>query len=168
MRGARARALRNWRGRRIIPADAGSTTLTTGKRCFPEDHPRGCGEHQIRSLNSMTSWGSSPRMRGAPSEELDDRAVVRIIPADAGSTVQKFPVRNLEPDHPRGCGEHGMGNGEERCDLGSSPRMRGAQRLPCDIMEPVGIIPADAGSTCTWPSYLPRLGDHPRGCGEHT
>ena len=51
--------------------------------------------------------------------------------------------------------------------MGSSPRMRGAQRILDDPIAVRGIIPADAGST-TNPGRPDRSpGDHPRGCGEH-
>ena len=51
---------------------------------------------------------------------------VRIIPADAGSTVTTFDASIMAEDHPRGCGEHMlMVIGVADCE-GSSPRMRGA------------------------------------------
>ena len=92
---------------------------------------------------------------------------LRIIPADAGSTISGLHVARANWDHPRGCGEH---HSHDRCQLvtgGSSPRMRGARWVPLGQMDPVGIIPADAGSTKA-PAGCPRQGeDHPRGCGEH-
>ena len=53
--------------RRIIPADAGSTRLTT--------------------LEAIVKQGSSPRMRGAHARDNSRHYVRRIIPADAGSTT---------------------------------------------------------------------------------
>ena len=51
--------------------------------------------------------------------------------------------------------------------MGSSPRMRGAQRRQgIPDMEP-GIIPADAGSTRVVGGCVCHCWDHPRGCGEH-
>ncbi len=48
---------------------------------------------------------------------------------------------------------------------GSSPRMRGAPRLPEVGLPLLGIIPADAGST-EWIVKVRYPGpDHPRGCG---
>ena len=45
--------------------------------------------------------------------------------------------------------------------------MRGALviQLLCILL--FGIIPADAGSTCSRPAGSRRPEDHPRGCGEH-
>ena len=70
-----------------------------------------------------------------------------IIPADAGSTSQA-PIRRLYyEDHPRGCGEHDPLPVAVTSKNGSSPRMRGALRIGRKISDPLGIIPADAGST---------------------
>ena len=49
----------------IIPADAGSTSDSAVQMCLPEDHPRGCGEHQKTQTKDVGCGGSSPRMRGA-------------------------------------------------------------------------------------------------------
>ena len=45
--------------------------------------------------------------------------------------------------------------------------MRGALVFPLILLEPVGIIPADAGSTNDGTLTDAQLQDHPRGCGEH-
>ena len=49
----------------IIPADAGSTVVEWGPVRDTEDHPRGCGEHDINIDHGVAPLGSSPRMRGA-------------------------------------------------------------------------------------------------------
>ena len=92
---------------------------------------------------------------------------VRIIPADAGSTVFLCFVRLRSEDHPRRCGEH---KSTPKCYTrsdGSSPRMRGA--LPPGTVQVLGqgIIPADAGSTFVLELRQRLAPDHPRGCGEH-
>ena len=70
MRGARLQKSQNIGGRRIIPADAGSTLPCRPCRTCIQDHPRRCGEH----CNSGFCWclpsGSSPQMRGAHLEIL--------------------------------------------------------------------------------------------------
>ena len=86
MRGALLADRLDPRPRGIIPADAGSTgNWAHGKRNI-RDHPRGCGEHIAALPNAGTVPGSSPRMRGAPIQNLSDSVDSRIIPADAGST----------------------------------------------------------------------------------
>ena len=111
--------------------------------------------------------GSSPRMRGAPSLAGLRHHVLRIIPADAGSTYEDGDGDLWIRDHPRGCREHRSLMGCEPPTQGSSPRMRGAphERLP--VEQHAGIIPSDAGSTVHSHTFQLSHRDHPRRCGEH-
>ena len=70
----------------IIPADAGSTEAQDNSGAEQTDHPRGCGEHMGPEYDQIIDLGSSPRMRGALSEEPGKPHRIGIIPADAGST----------------------------------------------------------------------------------
>ena len=72
---------------RIIPADAGSTHNQRSLLRFHGDHPRGCGEHLLEIHAKYVPLGSSPRMRGAHLLIVLPLIDVRIIPADAGSTL---------------------------------------------------------------------------------
>ena len=110
----------------IIPADAGSTDIQVNYSLDPEDHPRGCGEHELEHMFTITVTGSSPRMRGALSKNLEEIYPWRIIPADAGSTECTHLSYLTNEDHPRGCGEHRLYPGYCPLPVGSSPRMRGA------------------------------------------
>ena len=65
MRGARKRKLLVFGPAGIIPADAGSTPVTSVGTRWIGDHPRGCGEHCSHDISLSLFWGSSPRMRGA-------------------------------------------------------------------------------------------------------
>ena len=112
---------------RIIPADAGSTTTTTRGTATCADHPRGCGEHVPITYMANCEIGSSPRMRGALVSHYCCILLLRIIPADAGSTDTSNVTRSRR--------------------MGSSPRMRGARYRYHAMMRGNGIIPADAGST---------------------
>ena len=106
-------------------------------------------------------------MRGARCQDLYWAGPRRIIPADAGSTLIHDNHMPRHTDHPRGCGEHFSWRNRSSRSLGSSPRMRGAQREK-KMKEPVKrIIPADAGSTHQDPRDGSICEDHPRGCGEH-
>ena len=71
---------------RIIPADAGSTAAYYVLEWYIQDHPRGCGEHEVCLISVPVGLGSSPRMRGALHLARVDELDRRIIPADAGST----------------------------------------------------------------------------------
>ena len=132
---------------RIIPADAGSTSLSNGRIRAKRDHPRGCGEH----------GNNAPKIDITPG----------IIPADAGSTHYPYPTDRPPRDHPRGCGEHRTVRHHGRRSGGSSPRMRGAPVSPIKYLGDLGIIPADAGSTMRLTTLFLSVRDHPRGCGEH-
>ena len=168
MRGAPGRLAWPRPGRRIIPADAGSTLAEHHSQCGAWDHPRGCGEHGHGRHQARRRRGSSPRMRGAQAAKSSRNTVIRIIPADAGSTKPRTTRNGPSRDHPRGCGEHTLIDRPARVGIGSSPRMRGALSKWVSDNSDLGIIPADAGSTASsrvtcipWP-------DHPRGCGEHS
>ena len=112
---------------RIIPADAGSTLLRPCPKRPARDHPRGCGEHCFMYSMTVFILGSSPRMRGALRMKPEFVRMVRIIPADAGSTSSSRTRRPSPEDHPRGCGEHQAFMLSGLSFQGSSPRMRGAR-----------------------------------------
>ena len=99
----------------------------------------------------------------------------KIIPEDAGNTLDVVEQRLLRQDHPRGCGEHRLRMMKPMVLSGSSPRIRGAQVTISVLLFGQGsspqmrealsrtrgsgslpaIIPADAGST-------PQSSPHPR------
>ena len=152
---------------RIIPADAGSTSKSSVIGFLSQDHPRGCGEHDMSSKIMSTNEGSSPRMRGAPPPKYGQIPGCRIIPADAGSTCVTRKTSVRLQDHPRGCGEHLFPGRPLPFRRGSSPRMRGAPSLSLLFWLQRRIIPADAGSTWSSLRKCRYEQDHPRGCGEH-
>ena len=72
--------------RRFIPAGAGNTSRQRHlKSSFPV-HPRGCGEHYMRSVAVDYRRGSSPRVRGTPAATGATDQRCRFIPAGAGNT----------------------------------------------------------------------------------
>ena len=134
MRGAPKEQAQTLLRERIIPADAGSTWhLQIAYEPHP-DHPRGCGEHGWELLRRNCHSGSSPRMRGALSQNVPVVTDRRIIPADAGSTSGWPNSARIRQDHPRGCGEHGHSSLSRLSPWGSSPRMRGARPRTCRRM----------------------------------
>ena len=52
--------------RRIIPAHAGQTALSSSSLVNATDHPRACGANSSQSPRCLPMSGSSPRMRGKP------------------------------------------------------------------------------------------------------
>ena len=109
----------------IIPAYAGNTFRWLNCQCLDRDHPRVCGEHNIRVFQLRFKPGSSPRMRGTRGGAGPWLAPLGIIPAYAGNTDSISDGRLRRGDHPRVCGEHCKETVSELHPTGSSPRMRG-------------------------------------------
>ena len=86
-------------------------------------------------------------MRGALIDLWEYEKLVRIIPADAGSTLTSEYAGLDARNHPRGCGEHLLVRIQWALRVGSSPRMRGAHAARTLPWLCTRIIPADAGST---------------------
>ena len=115
------------RGRRLIPAHAGSTVVEAWHGDAHRAHPRSRGEHNCFLRLHHSSGG--------------------LIPAHAGSTEMTPLFDRFIGAHPRSRGEHVSSVGGGSSTLGSSPLTRGARSLPSDMHLPVGLIPAHAGST---------------------
>ena len=111
----------------IIPACAGSTLRKTIQQVNMRDHPRMCGEHVLGSRKPEAHEGSSPHVRGAPTQIHGHVVHIGIIPACAGRTPSTKAGWNLVE--------------------GSSPHVRGALKFNLDAKRELGIIPACAGST---------------------
>ena len=152
MRGTpHCREYRRWRTR-IIPAHAGNSSSLRRRMSVSSDHPRACGELVV--VVGKTTWyaGSSPRMRGTLVQTGETYGTKRIIPAHAGNSCHRGRCYRQRPDHPRACGELGLGPGTRHGHGGSSPRMRGT---PCINRRPTQhtrIIPAHAGNSRSWRS----------------
>ena len=131
----------------LIPAHAGSTSVTNSVTNAPVAHPRSRGEHFINASVIDLCLGSSPLTRGAPVPPGVEPVLDGLIPAHAGSTDRDRSTGDAAPAHPRSRGEHA--NTKKLRDLGSgsSPLTRGA--LDWLAAEPAGggLIPAHAGST---------------------
>ena len=146
MRGAAARHRSGQNYTRIIPAHAGSSTGANLMRCKPP--------------------GSSPRMRGAVARAPSHAVADGIIPAHAGSSRWLRASRVCPRDHPRACGEQTLVVTSSNGLIGSSPRMRGADRPQDVLLRHRRIIPAHAGSSGYGLRPHRRTSDHPRACGE--
>ena len=146
-RGALEQVQRALVSTRIIPARAGSTSSRARPRQPSADHPRSRGEHTPAHPRRRRYYGSSPLARGALPGVTRVNGHPGIIPARAGSTLNKNGTPAAWQDHPRSRGEH-----KSLCRLpspwmGSSPLARGALRRRRTTPPRPGIIPARAGST---------------------
>ena len=151
----------------IIPAYAGNTDDWHGNAYEARDHPRVCGEHIKYAVEGATSQGSSPRMRGTPTQTVEILFLSGIIPAYAGNTIHTKCMATPRRDHPRVRGEHTVAVAVVARVWGSSPRMRGTHQIFRHVRGKIGIIPAYAGNTKKTELFGHSVGDHPRVCGEH-
>ena len=150
------------------PAHAGKTSPTTPRLCSRPDHPRACGENPSVRVSRFTTPGSPPRMRGKHEVLPSIRKHGRITPAHAGKTSRPAAALRSQTDHPRACGENGIGLPRAGLSIGSPPRMRGKRRQTIDNNSGARITPAHAGKTLPEvPTHRPGA-DHPRACGENS
>ena len=104
MRGKRVTVTGGDTDSRIIPAHAGQTPDTVKVLSSFADHPRACGANGVWGTFNIRGHGSSPRMRGKPTDKFLIDIPVRIIPAHAGQTSTPSSLSNHCSDHPRACG----------------------------------------------------------------
>ena len=83
------------------PADAGRKQL--------RDHPRVCGEKPRTFSRRSPKPGSPPRMRGKGRKAAPSYLDLRITPAYAGKSRNGRYCAVSGGDHPRVCGEKGVG-----------------------------------------------------------
>ena len=167
VRGTPETAPQDRRPRRFIPACAGNTRRTVRQWFQPTVHPRVCGEHGAIGIEVCVPNGSSPRVRGTRHRRPLWGRCQRFIPACAGNTRAGPAGADLEPVHPRVCGEHGLRRGLSRPRGGSSPRVRGTQERHPSRRRGFRFIPACAGNTPRESVPRNRSTVHPRVCGEH-
>ena len=134
-------------GTGITPADAGKTVWNPYNTPIREDHPRGCGENIVESVEKAYVSGSPPRMRGKHDKNKCSYIPPGITPADAGKTIRLQNGMQNRQDHPRGCGENCAEQHVVMRFEGSPPRMRGKPDHRPWQRTVRGITPADAGKT---------------------
>ena len=150
----------------IIPAHAGKRVPERGQHRSKRDHPRSCGEKNLRWYRAMQKRGSSPLMREKVLWPVSICWGMRIIPAHAGKriTIKRYCCSGR--DHPRSCGEKSRMRLHSCLLAGSSPLMRGKVAAVRELSPVAGIIPAHAGKRHSALAPRTRAQDHPRSCGE--
>ena len=135
------------RKHRNIPAYAGKTGQAMMVWCWPQEHPRVCGENVMIAPAYMGWGGTSPRMRGKLRRRGGFPCRARNIPAYAGKTGQAMMVWCWPQEHPRVCGENHGGDVGHSFTIGTSPRMRGKPHNCSPFSQGTRNIPAYAGKT---------------------
>ena len=111
--------------KRITPACAGKSFYKSEPTISERDHPRVCGEKEIRPSSRSMTRGSPPRVRGKVREKGLRTLDVRITPACAGKSDSEQRRQTKTGDHPRVCGEKPDILKRLAASKGSPPRVRG-------------------------------------------
>ena len=148
VRGKHCRCLVVIRLVRITPAGAGKTGIQFRTRTVDEDHPRRCGENDLRLVRATYAIGSPPQVRGKLYCFACGVGGDGITPAGAGKTAVVKQAAAIAWDHPRRCGEN--------------------VDTPAEETETDRITPAGAGKTCFSVAGAEPQRDHPRRCGENS
>ena len=152
--------------RGITPAYAGKSYCSRRRGSDPQDHPRVCGEKHTAQRAIGYAGGSPPRMRGKVMFAILGSVIPRITPAYAGKRHSVFGYGRNTRDHPRVCGEKCEPKHDLFNEQGSPPRMRGKGISVVGMIQLIGITPAYAGKSFTFPMAFADAKDHPRVCGE--
>ena len=109
----------------IIPANTGRIRGASWSQARSRDHPREYGENPSSISASLTSVGSSPRIRGESPPTGSTATVAGIIPANTGRITGRPASGAAGGDHPREYGENQLPTPRGHQQAGSSPRIRG-------------------------------------------
>ena len=104
VRGRREFSVSRNAGQGLIPASAGQTKICRIMGGFLSAHPRECGADRPFPRGTHQRQGSSPRVRGRPSEWNDQFQDLGLIPASAGQTQPSRATPCTATAHPRECG----------------------------------------------------------------
>ena len=131
----------------LIPAHAGKTDAARTRSLRCGAHPRSRGENAAGGVSGLLGGGSSPLTRGKRRARLPKGRRVRLIPAHAGKTPRRPPIRMSSPAHPRSRGENQRRSSARAGDTGSSPLTRGKRKRAAHAQRRRRLIPAHAGKT---------------------
>ena len=129
----------------ITPAHAGKRPRNRRSRQRRRDHPRTCGEKQVKVVEHCNKRGSPPHMRGKAAGQLQKNQRAGITPAHAGKSCPRHRPQRPRQDHPRTCGEKLKLIPLLIFAWGSPPHMRGKEDLGGQGNSKRRITPAHAG-----------------------
>ena len=148
-----------------IPALAGETSTSLGRRCRRRADPRARGGDRSSSTEGWMQTGRSPRSRGRLLSQVLSSSCHGPIPALAGETRNQNRRLGDRKADPRARGGDVLGTFESYAIGGRSPRSRG--RLGSAALDLTGSrpIPALAGETEAIMSTKAKHGADPRARG---
>ena len=109
--------------------------------------------------------GSSPHLRGNPTQVHLHISSLRVIPAPTGQPFQDPKSGKLHPGHPRTYGATVSGEGTRWVFEGSSPHLRGNPVHRRCLDAGMGVIPAPTGQPASTPNPVALPWGHPRTYG---
>ncbi|KUJ88970.1 MAG: hypothetical protein XD36_0452 [Halomonas sp. 54_146] len=110
--------------------------------------------------------GSSPLVRGSGYRPAGGLIDLRFIPARAGIGPHRQRSVPLQTVHPRSCGDRSIVIGRRMLANGSSPLVRGSERVRLRFQLNARFIPARAGIGPHRQRSMPLQTVHPRSCGD--
>ena len=143
----------------------GRQTLLPGKRPYPSDHPRVCGDDRSTGPSWLSADGPPPRVRGRLVGCAVGLHRGRTTPACAGTTAPGCQSRRRRTDHPACAGTTHPGPGPP--PIGQDyPRVCGDDS-PGPRPPPIGQdYPRVCGDDSTTPGTNGRTIGPPRVCGD--
>ena len=157
MRGKGSKELESNGNMGITPAYAGKSLTILILYTDRWDHPRVCGEKDLRPDTQALVPGSPPRMRGKGHFRVGVACLTGITPAYAGKSAARVAGAGAHWDHPRVCGEKSGLFFLLFAGKGSPPRMRGKVYFPPLARSLIRITPAYAGKSCFYEHFLRQL-----------
>ena len=152
---------------RITPAYAGKSYPGLFPRISARDHPRICGEKNLRYNPYTEEIGITPAYAGKSKRfPPGSWSGIGSPPHMRGKAIIAPPTSRGSRDHPRICGEKQGSASIQTRYAGSPPHMRGKGTEFLDAVSPRRITPAYAGKRPGTCFDSARLQDHPRICGE--
>ena len=129
-------------------------------------HPHACGEIGTLAGENQSDAGTSPRLWGDFSTDVDERPTLRYIPTLVGRFYPRHGVSENVSVHPHACGEIALKPKDQKCGSGTSPRLWGDFDTEFVTAQTDRYIPTLVGRLKAGgirPAFVPV---HPHACGE--
>ena len=124
-----------------------------------------CGGTRWQMYSVYLDDGLSPRVRGNPAYENNNRRLNRSIPACAGEPHADALIDTPCKVYPRVCGGTQSSHATGVAAAGLSPRVRGNRLSAGAARRPPGSIPACAGEPQVDKYWRFQMSVYPRVCG---
>ena len=128
--------------------------------------PTRVGTRNSVKNNSISEWGSSPRVWGQEIWHYLGSNFCRIIPTRVGTSGFFYNFSVFVKDHPHACGDKCRLQLPIYFHLGSSPRVWGQDSITNFNIWCIRIIPTRVGTSDDNSVFASGNEDHPHACGD--